>query len=140
MTAAGVGAGVVLAPETVVWYVLGSVAAAVRRAYALARENREPQVIAFCPRIKTVRGPSGRGLVVEEHYLTIRGFGYGFLDSVRAKDSGLGSIMIYRVCDVQPPGYLAKKGGVRGPEEMLMLGRLLPLYPKRYVWRELGIE
>lgn len=130
--------GVCLAAEPKIWYVLGSIKSGVRRAYDVARVRKEPQAVCFVPLVKRVIDPVDK-LWVVGYYLTIRGYDYSYLTNKAAdkSGSGLGNMMIYRVCDVKPPGWLAKAGGSRGLEEAKLLSDLQALgWDKTYKWME----
>jgi hypothetical protein len=130
-----------LTPSPVVWYLLGSLKAAVRRAYEIAREQREEQVIAFVPWVARVprKGETDKygDKVYSFPFLAIRGFAFSELEKGPQAASGLGygNLMVYRVCAVKEPGFLAKQAGVRGIEEDRLLGELVSVgWKKTYKW------
>lgn len=138
-----VSSGIPVVDEPVVWYLVGSLNQAVRATYALARTQKEPYAICFMPRRKVIPAAVMRS-AIDAYFNTLVIRSYSFKELVHGPTddrtidkigTGLGRLMIYRVCAVRPVGWLATQGGARGMEEDLMLGQLAQAgWLTKYKW------
>ena len=122
--------GIPLCDEPTVWFLVGSLKAAVRQGYELARVSAHPHVIMFMPKTRKLPVPPEVREIPDEYYLFktlhIRGFRFDQVDEgPNSLGVGYGNLMVYRVCLPRPPGWLATQAGIRGIEEEQLLTQLV---------------